>query len=364
MNIAPGPGLILIPDISGYTEFINTVEIQHGQHIVADLLELLLRHNRLGLRLSEVEGDALLLYRPGAPPSQAELWEQTRDWFLAFHRHLSLLRYEVFCDCGACQYVGRMTLKVIAHYGPFAAYNIGGHDKLVGKEIILAHRLLKNSVPGREYLLLTDALTDTAPGVLPEQAQAIPHQESIPVFGELHTHYVSLSPLHAEAAQADGPDEWRPARGEAFVMERTSIRAPIARVVRAVSDLEEQQRWIPGVEEMRYDPTAPVGVGHHHVCVIDGTEMQNEISAVEHREGHMVLSVDVKPPVPLVRSLTRTFTVDGADGDVHVTAYFAWRAWPVLGTMFRLMAVRRLRRMLAVGLNQLRDMLEAEAPAA
>ena len=33
---AAQPTLIFIPDISGFTEFVNTTEIQHSGHIIAD----------------------------------------------------------------------------------------------------------------------------------------------------------------------------------------------------------------------------------------------------------------------------------------------------------------------------------------
>lgn len=62
----------------------------------------------------------------------------------------------------------------------------------------------------------------------------------------------------------------------------------------------------------------------------------------------------------MVRALYRTFTIDGADGEVRISAFFAWQAWPVLGTLARLMMVPRLRTMLAVGLRNLRDYLEVE----
>ena len=52
---------ILIPDISGYTEFLTKTELVHSSHIINELLEAILAANSGEFVLSEVEGDALLL---------------------------------------------------------------------------------------------------------------------------------------------------------------------------------------------------------------------------------------------------------------------------------------------------------------
>ena len=37
----PDYATILIPDISGYTEFLSKTELDHSSHIISELLELL-----------------------------------------------------------------------------------------------------------------------------------------------------------------------------------------------------------------------------------------------------------------------------------------------------------------------------------
>ena len=53
-------GLLFIPDISGFSRFVNAVEIEHSRFIIQQLLEVLLRANDSGLQISEIEGDAIL----------------------------------------------------------------------------------------------------------------------------------------------------------------------------------------------------------------------------------------------------------------------------------------------------------------
>jgi hypothetical protein len=61
-------GLLFIPDISGFTQFVNTMEIEHSRAIIQELLEILVNSNQIGLQISEIEGDAILFYKFGDPP--------------------------------------------------------------------------------------------------------------------------------------------------------------------------------------------------------------------------------------------------------------------------------------------------------
>ena len=60
--------LIFIPDISGFTKFVTETEITHSQHIISELINAIIIENSLNLKISEIEGDAVLFYRIGKPP--------------------------------------------------------------------------------------------------------------------------------------------------------------------------------------------------------------------------------------------------------------------------------------------------------
>ena len=53
------PSLLFIPDISGFTKFVNNTAAEHGRHIIAELLDLIIESNELSLTVSELEGDAV-----------------------------------------------------------------------------------------------------------------------------------------------------------------------------------------------------------------------------------------------------------------------------------------------------------------
>ena len=81
----PQPALLFMPDISGFTQFVNETEILHSQHIVQELLEILIDSNHLNLEVCEVEGDAIFFYRFGDKPDLKGLLLQVEKMFIRFH---------------------------------------------------------------------------------------------------------------------------------------------------------------------------------------------------------------------------------------------------------------------------------------
>jgi hypothetical protein len=69
-------GLLFIPDISGFSRFVNAVELEHSRFIIQQLLDVLLRANDSGLQISEIEGDAILFYQFGEPVALRALYTQ------------------------------------------------------------------------------------------------------------------------------------------------------------------------------------------------------------------------------------------------------------------------------------------------
>lgn len=186
-------GLILIPDIIGYTEFVHGAELTHAQRIVSGLLEVLIDSAQPDLELCEVEGDALLYFRLGASPNFAVLKEQAERWFDRFHEHLAIFTNDSDCLCGDCSSMGNLSLKIVGHYGEIGIQNVGGRYRIMGKAVILAHRLLKNHVSTREYFLVTNSLMRNAGGQEYLKTQLWPHEETYPVFGRVDLNYLDLS---------------------------------------------------------------------------------------------------------------------------------------------------------------------------
>src|SRR5215467_6587828 len=133
--------IILIPDISGFTEFTGATEINHAAHIITELLELIIASNETDFTLAEIEGDAVLLYRKGEPLRREQLVDQCLRMFANFHRRLRLIERSKLCQCGACQTASNLTLKFIAHFGYIKEIKVAQFVKATGIDMIVAHRL-------------------------------------------------------------------------------------------------------------------------------------------------------------------------------------------------------------------------------
>jgi len=118
--------LFFIPDISGFTSFVNNVDISHSKHIIAELLEAVMSKNKLKFDLGEIEGDALFYYSKNNLPRFDQVLAQAKEMFLAFHQQLLLYDNRRICNCGACSSAVNLSLKFIIHYGESELISIGG----------------------------------------------------------------------------------------------------------------------------------------------------------------------------------------------------------------------------------------------
>lgn len=192
------PALILIPDISGFSEYMNVADLSHGQARIASLLESIIDNNVLGLNISEIEGDAILFYKDNDTSTPGLIIEQCRLMFTRFHNKLMEFK-EMNCQCGSCYILQNLSLKFILHYGVLGSVMIKDYCKLFGKDIIIAHRLLKNNLASKEYILFTQNFTSHY------NLDAIENQinwselknesQVIPDIGRLEFHYTDLKPM-------------------------------------------------------------------------------------------------------------------------------------------------------------------------
>ena len=197
-------GFLYIPDISGFTKFITQTEIEHSNGIISDLIEVIIKSNYLGLSISEIEGDSVLFYLLGEPPALEAIVNQSKKTFIDFHSAIKTMARDFDCDCKACTNITKLTLKFISHYGECKEMPIQKFTKLIGSDVILAHRLLKNSVPDKEYILLSEnylANQESKSMILEDWISLKQSIEILEDFGEINTKYIPLSPLKNVVSQ-------------------------------------------------------------------------------------------------------------------------------------------------------------------
>lgn len=155
------PTLICIPDISGFSEFMSDADVELSAEVIPALLNNIIYSNEIGLKVSEIEGDAVLFFKQGHLPSLEQLVAQCKLFYAAFYRQLQELK-ESYKNPQRVNSLSRVLgLKIILHYGhAIAPVKVGSRIKLLGEDLIIAHRLLKNKVPFREYIILSETLTN------------------------------------------------------------------------------------------------------------------------------------------------------------------------------------------------------------
>jgi hypothetical protein len=193
-------GVLVLADISGFTEFVTATELEHGPPLIAELLGEVMRQISPPLEIQEVEGDAVFALGPDrAVGSPAQVLDRLEEAFVAFRARQRELEADDSCDCKACRSVGDLDLKIVAHHGRFLRQMVGDRSQAAGVNVILAHRLLKNGVAGRRYLLLTEAALRWA-GLEPADAGLAPHTERYEHFGDVRCFVRELAPESALAA--------------------------------------------------------------------------------------------------------------------------------------------------------------------
>ena len=77
--------------------------------------------------------------------------------FRTFAQRLVEIGAYSVCNCNACRVVGDLKLKIVAHSGEALFTQVGQRPTLSGPDVITLHRLAKNSVPEKQYFLMTES---------------------------------------------------------------------------------------------------------------------------------------------------------------------------------------------------------------
>ena len=144
--LQPEKACLLIADISGYTEYLSGVEIDHAQDILADLISTVVTSLRPNFRLSKLEGDAAFCFAPAETVDGSMLLDTIEHCYFGFRRRRRDVRQATSCECNACMRIPDLNLKFVAHHGLVIKQKIAGSEELLGSDVIAVHRLLKNDI--------------------------------------------------------------------------------------------------------------------------------------------------------------------------------------------------------------------------
>jgi len=156
-------GYFVIADVTGYTFFLTQSELEHAQEILNTLFDKLLENIQPPLVVSNFQGDAILTYAPEGSFVQGQtLLEILESLYFAFSHLREQMHYNTTCTCNACKNILTLDLKLFVHYGNYIVQRMAGRQELMGPDVILAHRMMKNEVREKTGVKAYALLTATA----------------------------------------------------------------------------------------------------------------------------------------------------------------------------------------------------------
>jgi hypothetical protein len=183
------PACLVIADIAGYSGYLAGVELDHAQDILADLIDTVVGALRPSFKLAKLEGDAAFVYVPAATVDGPGFRDVIERCYFAFRRRVRDIRHTSTCECNACIRIPGLDLKFVAHHGLVARQRMAGREELVGSDVVVVHRLLKNKVSDElgvpAYALYTDALVRAMRLEDPGAAGLEGHRETFESVGEI-----------------------------------------------------------------------------------------------------------------------------------------------------------------------------------
>jgi hypothetical protein len=160
------------------------------------------------LIISHLAGDAVLSYGLGDHFLSGQVFiESIEDTYVAFRNEIHFMVMNSSCKCNACANLSLLDLKFFVHYGSFALQKINQNDELIGSDVNLVHRLLKNHVTEatgcRAYTLYTEAAIRHL-GIEELEQKMFPHKEAYEHLGEVQTWIQDMHPAWEIAQNTSG----------------------------------------------------------------------------------------------------------------------------------------------------------------
>ena len=302
-------GALVLADISGYSKFVAQTEVDHSWSILHELLDTMVRSVEGRMDVSQVEGDAILFISGLSTPDVIGALEGT---FVAFHRRLRDMQAVTTCPCSACAQIGVLKLKFVVHHGRFSRQRLGNVEQLHGTDVIVAHRLLKNSVPSKEYLLVTDAVLERLPS--DRRARFVPHSEEFDL-GPISGGYEEIAYLW-QAAQAAERKEVLP--DEAMVTTDVTVDAPVELVYEWMLKPDIMQRYLFADSVDEFAGARGERLGSEFHCHHGGTMITMRVVSMEPLRA-LTMFIDKPAPTYLTVRIS-----DAGERRTRIERYFLW----------------------------------------
>lgn len=335
--------LLFIPDISGFTEFVHHTDISHSQHIISELLELLIDANSTGLELAEIEGDALFMYKLVEEPDQALIEQQIEAMYIAFAKHIQLYEHQRICHCGACSSAYNLKLKFIVHFGEIDFIKVKDSKKPYGSSVIQVHRLLKNDINIKEYALITDRVfkLEEPSGTLTQTYD----------FGEITFSYKDLEPLKLQIPEGSPIPENVPKHKIYSTVE--AIKMPILDLYEVISNFDYRLLWVKGIDELEYEKNRVNRAGLKHRCIVNKNQEVIQTTTSKKVGDDKLVYGETTEAIPFTKRLSVYYILqDKGDQNTEMTIEIFADLKPI-GVLMRPLLKKNFKKVISENIKEL-----------
>jgi uncharacterized protein DUF2652 len=351
--------LIFIPDITGFSDFVNTTEIKHSQHIITELLEIIIDSDKLNMKVSEIEGDAVLFFK-NEVPSAIKLIEQCQQTFTNFHNHLRRYDTERICRCGACESASKLSLKFIIHSGDVENIKIKDHFKLHGSSLILAHRLLKNSIEEKEYILLSDTIPIDQKSIVSGRIDNIDLNQGSDTYDNQPEVFYNYMPLGNVLAQL--PEDYEitfPGLSHQKIIIENSIHAPIDLIYENFTNFEKRLQWNEEIKDIILKGKSLNKRGSLHACLVGNYTLDIE-SLGRLEDDDKILYGERLNKFRGLRDIISIYTFQKHGNITKIKVEVDFRIKSFVGRLIKPVVRRMLQKQAAKGLIKLKEVCEEQ----
>jgi hypothetical protein len=269
-------GCLLIADISGYTDYVVSSPLEYAEDVVADITRDVVERLEPILHVNKLEGDAAFGYALDDELDASMLLDSIEECYFGFRRRIAGIEHSTDCSCNACVKAPDLNLKFVVHHGEFIRRAGARGEELTGHDVILVHRLLKNTAAEvlglKGYALCTEACV-SALRLDPAALGMRSHREQYADVGEVPAWLVDL-----EARWEIERDRRRVLIGpaEAAFAVEVALAAPASVAWEYLTAPQKRLLWqVDQIEEV--DAGGRRCTGYSTVCVDGRAQIYEEI---------------------------------------------------------------------------------------
>lgn len=346
-------GVLLLADISGYTNYVVGSPLEYAEDVVSDVTGTVVDRLDSVIHVNKVEGDAAFGYALDGELDATMLLDAIEECYFAFRGRLRGIEHAVSCTCPACTKVTDLDLKFVVHHGEFVRRTGARGEELTGNDVIVVHRLLKNEVTAalglRAYALFTDACV-RALGLDPGSLQLRRHAERYADVGDV---VGFVSDLEARWQDEQGRRRIHVGEQEAAFQVEVEVPGSVELIWELLTSPQKRLLWgVDAIEQA--DVGGRRATGASSVCVDGRTKIYEEIldwRPFEYfterlslpRGVRALLTTSIHPRGEVTGVVTRVRRDGGP-----------WLVW--------LTAARRFRRRLEVRYGRLAELAPVQIP--